>query len=186
MTIDPSALYFPSLAAASRSIARNTGGPLAKIYDSIYPHIHSMTGAIQTGKNCHWKVPVAGLLALGYSPTFSDARPLANLLDEERRQESGETATPEPAPEPEIVPAPEEYMAIDDAPPTPRSAVASRVLRELEDEFASLHHLLASKDLEIARLRAERDAARDRAAASEEHLRDLRSILDYATSPNQK
>lgn len=169
MTTDTSALHYLSAADAARDLDPDNYWPA---YQVIYALLTSgeIEGAYLAGRR--WIIPVDGLRAAGIEISGEGAVEI----------EPVRPRTSRPEPETEIVPEPE----VDDAPPIPRSAVAARILREAEDEFASLHHLLASKNLEIARLRVERDAALDRAAAAEEHLRDLRSILDQATSPDQK
>ena len=166
-----SGLFFPTCTDAVRAINKNPeNSPIS--YQELYALLISkqIPGAYQDRR--YWRVPVDGLEKIGYSPDASLALRMNVPVSDEGAAAPVEDGTPE------------------------AYALSENQIDQISGEIIERHSANQNwkKSLELEHLilldRENRElsirlrAAEERAEQAEEHLRDLRSILEFATNPN--
>lgn len=160
-------LFFSTCREAVEAI--NEGGGSRIQYMDFYRNLRDggVPGAYQSGR--YWRIPVDGLREIGYNPKTDNAIRHAEEVVEggyARRSSARpihQAKAPSEAPEP---------IEIVDFGKGRREEITLELLALLERENQAL-----KEELRVEKEKLE---------TSEKHLRDLRSILDYATSPSQE
>jgi hypothetical protein len=155
-------LFFPNAADASRAITPE-GVRRTPIYNRLYYLLThgQVEGAYRT--NGFWRVPVSGLRRLGYNPDTSLALQLPTNQTPSKNQSRQVKVAPISEPKD----------------PLPKSDVSVEMLFHLEQENRELR-------LKLKHAQEKEECALRRADTAEQHLSDLRSVLDYATTPQKE
>lgn len=158
---DEKALFFSNGKEAVAAI--NEGGGLNVDYMDFYHMLRNggVPGAYQQGK--FWRVPVSGLRKLGYNPSTKDTIQLARGVSFEEEDQ-------------------EPLRPLKDS--TPPSSPYTKRENEIRDKEQLTLEFLLLLEKENEDLKAKLEATEDKLEVAESHLRDLRSILDYATKPS--